>query len=421
MRKIRAAGILAAIAGMPHAAGATAETPPPVPPRVKWAVVEQKTEEFTKALGALNAAWDKQQEAEGKLEKAAKSLEGTTGEKEKARKELERKEAAESSQAAAKGSANAEAALKKLAVAARLKDSILLRVQGLAPKLNGSSCEAAKIVLYLDDRQFPKHYGSCPNPEGGLIRFDLDWNADSGPVWQAILKNRGLTGELQLLVTAGPEGERAWPSDEGSFPFERIHRPWLYQWVAFFLAFSCAVASLSRNSYLLRDSGTVPAGQWPAYSLAKVQMLWWTFWIAIAFALLYMITWQTALSTGAVILMGISGLTGLAAVGIDDSKVSAAQAKLQVTAAGTPEHAEATAAATAPVATGNFFKDIVSDGRGVSPHRVQLVLWTLILTVVFVAELLSDLKMREFDTNLLTLMGISSGIYVGFKYPEKRG
>ena len=69
----------------------------------------------------------------------------------------------------------------------------------------------------------------------------------------------------------------------------------------------------------------------------------------------------------------------------------------------------------------NFASDIVSDGWGVSLHRFQLVLWTLILSVVFVVEVTSELKMKEFDTTLLTLMGISSGLYVGFKFPEKKG
>jgi len=48
-------------------------------------------------------------------------------------------------------------------------------------------------------------------------------------------------------------------------------------------------------------------------------------------------------------------------------------------------------------------------------HRFQIVVWTLILGVVLVSEVLTKLAMPVFDTTLLTLIGISSGIYLGFK------
>ena len=41
------------------------------------------------------------------------------------------------------------------------------------------------------------------------------------------------------------------------------------------------------------------------------------------------------------------------------------------------------------------------------------------LGVFFVAAVVHDLSMPDFNTNLLALMGISSATYLGFKYPEK--
>ena len=55
------------------------------------------------------------------------------------------------------------------------------------------------------------------------------------------------------------------------------------------------------------------------------------------------------------------------------------------------------------------------EGRVITFHRFQIVLWTLILGVVFISEVLTKLAMPVFDTTLLTLMGISSGTYLGFK------
>jgi hypothetical protein len=57
-------------------------------------------------------------------------------------------------------------------------------------------------------------------------------------------------------------------------------------------------------------------------------------------------------------------------------------------------------------------------GRVIAFHRFQIVVWTLILGVVFVSEVLTKLTMPVFDTTLLTLIGISSGTYLGFKVSQ---
>ena len=57
--------------------------------------------------------------------------------------------------------------------------------------------------------------------------------------------------------------------------------------------------------------------------------------------------------------------------------------------------------------------------NGVSFHRAQMVVWTVVLVVVFVLAVRDDVLMPEFETTLLALMGISSGTYIGFKFPEK--
>jgi hypothetical protein len=50
---------------------------------------------------------------------------------------------------------------------------------------------------------------------------------------------------------------------------------------------------------------------------------------------------------------------------------------------------------------------------------VQMAVWTVVLVVVFVYAVKDNVLMPEFDATLLGLMGISSGTYVGFKFPEK--
>jgi hypothetical protein len=64
---------------------------------------------------------------------------------------------------------------------------------------------------------------------------------------------------------------------------------------------------------------------------------------------------------------------------------------------------------------------MLSDEQGISLHRLQLFVWTLVLGVIFVADVYNRLSMPQFSSTLLGLMGISSGTYLGFKAPENRG
>lgn len=72
------------------------------------------------------------------------------------------------------------------------------------------------------------------------------------------------------------------------------------------------------------------------------------------------------------------------------------------------------------VSARTFLDDLFSDENGWSFHRVQMGIWTLVLGFVFVGKVLDNLEMPDFDSTLLALMGISSGTYLGFKFPEQQ-
>jgi hypothetical protein len=70
-------------------------------------------------------------------------------------------------------------------------------------------------------------------------------------------------------------------------------------------------------------------------------------------------------------------------------------------------------------ATGNFLKDILSDATGVTLHRFQMLVWTVVLGIVFALQVYRNLAMQDFSPELLVLQGISGGTYLGFKVPER--
>ena len=67
---------------------------------------------------------------------------------------------------------------------------------------------------------------------------------------------------------------------------------------------------------------------------------------------------------------------------------------------------------------GSWWRDILSDENGLSFHRFQIVLWTIILGMIFIWTVANSFSMPEFEPTLLLLMGISSGTYLGFKFKE---
>jgi hypothetical protein len=67
-----------------------------------------------------------------------------------------------------------------------------------------------------------------------------------------------------------------------------------------------------------------------------------------------------------------------------------------------------------------LLRDLVNDVNGPTIHRWQILIWAAVLAAIYVAEVYANLETPTFGTNLLTLMGISGGMYLGFKIPEKQ-
>jgi hypothetical protein len=93
------------------------------------------------------------------------------------------------------------------------------------------------------------------------------------------------------------------------------------------------------------------------------------------------------------VLLGISATTGLAAVSLNSDKDKESR-------------------------TGGFFADIFNDGDGPKVHRIQAIAWTVLLGVIFVWNVFWNFTFVNFDTKLLLLMGVVSGMYLGFKWKE---
>lgn len=230
----------------------------------------------------------------------------------------------------------------------------------------------------------------------------------------------------------------------------------------------CLLASLSlwlaANTTLLRDTTYEPKPPPPVptpacyrFSLARTQMAWWYFLVLATFLFIWLVTTDRGLDDSVLVLLGISSATGLGAIAVDVQNRRGQRERL----AAAQREAASQAARVADLETGvrtlgtvppeglsqqlqlersrleeiegvveqltpgpakphllrDWLRDILIDKTGISFHRFQIFGWTLIL--VFVVEVYRTLAMPTLDPTLLTLLGISGGTYLGFKFPEK--
>lgn len=160
---------------------------------------------------------------------------------------------------------------------------------------------------------------------------------------------------------------------------------------------------------VLRDESNCTTGNKP-YSLSRVQLAFWSLIIICAFIHLWSIEGfdPNAVSLGrtSLILLGVSAGTGILGRTIDGSEQS------QVTAGTlTSRHQD--------TCSEGFWKDILSDQNGVSVHRFQNVIFTLILMISYIKSVSAGV-IPDFNDTLLALAGVSSGTYLGVKLNENK-
>lgn len=148
----------------------------------------------------------------------------------------------------------------------------------------------------------------------------------------------------------------------------------------------------------MTDNPDQPVG---SFSLGRTQMALWLGLTIAGFIFLWLTLgfYLDVITTSILVLLGINGTTGLAAVTIDKQAAGAS-----------PPQTE----------TRSFLGDLVCDSNGNAQlHRIQVAAWTCILAVIFVWNTIWNFVFVNFDTNLLLLMGIANALYLGFKPSEK--
>lgn len=304
--------------------------------------------------------------------------------------------------------------------------TVTLEVPALAAWKQSTGADLSKLQLVMNGARMP---GLVPRPiEGaGTIAFGLQRfrdKPDSAAAWDGLLKTAlaSTPGEISVAL-ADDKSELASAPDKvvlAATPFE--YRVGLG--FATLLALLVAVGFASKRYKLafLRDDFAIPAGVLAAgesrkLSLGKLQMTAWTISAVVGFVLVGMAfkTWLVLneINETLVILLGISVATAAGAMAVVPDVVSSAIDRYKVD----PTNAAAKTALQVLLRSKGPVADVLQDYGSDSPnlHRVQNLAFTLVLILMFLYAALTTGSFPNFSGNLLALMGVSGGAYVGFK------
>jgi len=279
---------------------------------------------------------------------------------------------------------------------------LTVNIEGVGDSKNYTQVDPSTFRLRLDGQLFT---GLLPDRRGsGQYAFDLA-GLHQDRNWLRILEAPPILGIKSVTVGIATSGDDL-PPKSGQPVTVRLRifsAGGLTLAVLSVLAVLGLISRLGTATDMLLDSRPVPAGKKRPYSLARCQMAFWFVLIAAVFVVLTLVTgdYNNIVTDQSLVLLGISGATGLSSIAMDWKKAGRTGSD----------------PATAPVHT-TFFQDLLTDDTGWALHRVQVFVWTMILGAVSLWSAYNRLTLPNFDNNLLVLMGISSGLYLGFKWPE---
>lgn len=352
-----------------------------------------------------------------------------------------------------------------------LDDIIRIEVDNLSSWADTN--DPTKLVPYLNGRAIRGNYPEEIHATKNHLQFHLQITPENKDVWVDLLGEPSAT-RRPVAFSVGLENQSPFDSVFGlnNNPLTLTVISPVYGVVSLVVVLLTAVLliGLARKTNLIRKPGGSPVpGKLAPYDLGRAQMAFWFFLIYASYLTIWLITDALDTITPALLgLMGISAGTALGEAMIDAGKDDAQSAQLQQLTGEkqslepsipelqsqvaemnakttlTPEDTTnrdslnqqlqdnrtrlaqvnqqiqtLTPAASSYVSSG-FLNDILADASGYSFHRFQIFAWTIVLGIIFVSSVYNTLTMPEFSPTLLGLMGLSSGTYLGFKFPEQK-
>ena len=326
----------------------------------------------------------------------------------------------------------------------KLGTTITLTVKNLTFLLKDAKSPSKKPILFINDMPVKGLFATFNTGEQ-RASFYLTHTDESRATWSLIYKVGKPVRDVDLSI--------GW---EDSSPIKTIvtkslvlYREYAFSWIiGLLLMFIVAFVAIAWTTNVLRDRAMTPRmNERRMFSMGRTQMAWWFVLVFAAVTIVTTVTGELPLLPLSILtLLGIASGTALGAGAIDAQKTEDPIAKdyteladqrdnlrksiddLKKTNPNDPVIQQQETQVTtiemklkeiAPHLFSNgFLNDILSDNCGIEFHRLQVFVWTIFLGIIFLNSVVGQLTLKDFDSTMLALMGISSGTYLGFKLKE---
>ena len=280
--------------------------------------------------------------------------------------------------------------------------------QAVQPAAAGEPTDDAQateeLAIFIDDQKAPATFAvpraSSTEWTWHLVKLPARNDAadDDAKGWRKILAGPADHGLRSVAIGIGGAKANAPRASAGEATL-RIYQPYRVWLIGLGLVLVLGGAIMwGWQTGMLRDRAPSDAELNPPFSLGRSQMAFWFLLTLAGYLYIWLVTGQSlnVFNEGALVLLGVSGATGLAAMMVGDGD-------------GDPP----------PVGKSKgYWTDILSDGGSIVVHRLQMLAWTVVLGLLFVWSVMSAYEFPDFGTTLLLLSGISGATYVGFKTRE---
>ena len=255
------------------------------------------------------------------------------------------------------------------------------------------------ILLYINGNKIEGILPIFRKKNDNPLIYVLERNEASNDAWNKIFRQTDILRK-NVVVTVGLKNGKQVAQSNRSIIFILRSTYVAVATGAIVLLIVVVSIYLAMKKDLLKDDSNAAV---KTYSLSRTQLFFWTSIIVLSYIFIWFVCDDmNSIDTTALVLLGISAGTAAAAKMIDTKDLENKDENMK------DKNSQ------------GFWNDLLSDGKSSSMHRYQIILFTIVIGMFYVVNVLENYKMPVLSETVLILMGISSATYATLKTVESK-
>jgi hypothetical protein len=308
-------------------------------------------------------------------------------------------------------------------------DMIAFDIPGLNEYIQGNKKLIKNIILKIDQVELPEFPAYIESTKSAIVQFRFLKQNLSYSNRVALYKLPGKATKKAIIGIKIDETNVLYYNEPAQIYFKELENWRALGWIvigAFALFFFFLI--IVKKDFITDNVKNLQGDTKDAcFSFSKTQLAFWTFIILSSFIYIWASTGDlNSINKTGLILLGITSATIATSNLISTSEETRAQAADK--AISKEKGKDITDNVTKLVgfrtheygSKCNFLMDILSDGDGLSIHRLQALVFNLVFGIAFIISVFCNYSMPEFSDTQLVLLGLSSGTYAFIKTSENK-